>query len=116
MIRCDSTLSLSPFRGPLPLTFAIWLTLLCLQTVLARSSSSYASSTLSDFVDYQTFELDGEIVDMMWCGQNDETILVQTGDGSIYRSRDRGNTWKRLKSLMQKQGSLVADTTQDVSF
>jgi len=38
----------------------------------------------------------------MWCGSNDETILVKTGDGSIYRSRDRGANWKRLKSLMTK--------------
>lgn len=27
-------------------------------------------------VDYQTFELDGHVHDMLWCGTNDETILV----------------------------------------
>jgi len=69
-----------------------------------------------DLVDFQTFELDGEIQDMMWCGANDETILVQTNDGSIYRSRDRGGNWKRLKSLMAKQGAIVADDSQDVSL
>jgi hypothetical protein len=51
----------------------------------------------ADRVEYQTFELDGEIQDMMWCGQNDESILVQTGDGTIYRSKDRGNSWKKLQ-------------------
>jgi hypothetical protein len=51
---------------------------------------------------------------MMWCGANDETILLHTKDGSIYRSRDRGGNWKRLKSLMAKQGALVADESQEV--
>jgi len=45
----------------------------------------------------------------MWCGFNDETILMHTTDGTIYRSRDRGLSWKRLKTLLQKQGSQVAD-------
>mgnify|MGYP000879428181 CR=1 FL=1 len=66
-------------------------------------------SNMADFVDFQTFELDGEIDFMMWCGAQDETVLVKTDDGSIYRSRDRGSNWKRLRSLMTKQGSTVAD-------
>jgi hypothetical protein len=53
-------------------------------------------------IDFQTFELDGHVHDILWCGSTDETILVQTDDGTIYRSRDRGANWKRLKSLMQK--------------
>jgi hypothetical protein len=68
-----------------------------------------AETGMADFVDFQTFELDGEIDFMMWCGSQDETVLVKTDDGSIYRSRDRGSNWKRLRSLMTKQGSTVAD-------
>ena len=67
-------------------------------------------------VDFQTFELDGQVHDMLWCGQNDEIILVQSSDGTIYRSRDRGLSWKRLKNLMAKQGQSVADDSQDVSI
>lgn len=66
-------------------------------------------------IDFQTFELDGHVHDILWCGSSDETILVQTDDGTVYRSRDRGANWKRLKSLMQKQGQSVADADQDVS-
>lgn len=66
-------------------------------------------------IDFQTFELDGHVHDILWCGSSDETILVQTDDGTVYRSRDRGANWKRLKSLMQKQGQTVADADQDVS-
>jgi hypothetical protein len=51
---------------------------------------------------------------MLWCGQNDEIILVQSSDGTVYRSRDRGLSWKRLKNLMAKQGRDVADDSQDI--
>lgn len=85
------------------------ITLLTQLNIDLRVNARGSTDNLADRVEFQTFELDGEIEDMMWCGQNDETILVKTGDGSIYRSRDRGNNWKRLKSLMQKQGAQVAD-------
>jgi photosystem II stability/assembly factor-like uncharacterized protein len=39
---------------------------------------------------------------MFWCGASDEVILVRTHDGTIYRSRDRGGNWKRLKGIMSK--------------
>ena len=50
----------------------------------------------------------------MWCGKQNDVILVQTGDGGIYRSKDRGGSWKKLKSLMMKVGEEVADQNQDV--
>lgn len=51
---------------------------------------------------------------MMWCGSSDENILIHTSDGSIYRSRDKGANWKRLRSLMEKFASTVADDKQEV--
>ena len=72
-------------------------------------------SNMADKVDFQTFDLDGQVHDLMWCGFNDETILMHTSDGTIYRSRDRGLSWKRLRNLLQKQGIQVADETQEVS-
>lgn len=77
---------------------------------LAQSSKDLAAT-----IDFQTFELDGHVHDILWCGANDETILVQTDDGTVYRSRDRGANWKRLRSLMQNKGQSVADADQDVS-
>lgn len=65
-------------------------------------------------VDFQTFDLDGQVHDLMWCGYNNEVVLMHTSEGSIYRSRDRGLTWKRLKSLMQKTAYSVADEDQEV--
>ena len=86
--------------------------------VLLTSLATVSMARYSDMaarVDFQTFELNGSVEDMMWCGTNDETILVHTSDGSIYRSRDRGSNWKRLAALMSKQGQSVKDVDQDVS-
>ena len=40
---------------------------------------------------------------------------MHTADGTIYRSRDRGQNWKRLRNLMLKEGLQVADNNQVVS-
>jgi hypothetical protein len=87
--------------------------------VVLLALTSFVTARYEDValnIDFQTFELDGHVHDILWCGSTDETILVQTDDGTVYRSRDRGANWKRLKSLMQKQGQSVADVDQDVSL
>jgi len=72
--------------------------------------SNAPANKMSAGVDFQTFELDGEVRNLLWCGNSDEIILMHTADGSVYRSRDRGSSWKRLKALLQKQGQIVADS------
>ena len=84
------------------------------------SSSSSSSDTgfhkdMASAVDFQTFDLDGQVHDLMWCGYNDEVVLMHTSEGTIYRSRDRGLSWKRLKGLLQKTAFGVADEDQEVS-
>lgn len=44
--------------------------------------------------------MDGLVRDLMWCGSDDEIILVLTDKGSVYRSRDNGYTWKRLQGII----------------
>ena len=52
----------------------------------------------------------------MWCGTNNDVILVLTEKGTVYRSRDRGYSWKKLQGLIGKVGQSVADQGQEVSF
>lgn len=92
------------------ITKSVLIGICALMRTLVHSRSDFSST-----IDFQTFELDGHVHDILWCGANDETILVHTDDGGIFRSRDRGANWKRLRSLMQKQGQAVADVDQDVS-
>lgn len=81
----------------------------------SNSSSSGYQKDMASAVDFQTFDLDGQVHDLMWCGYNDEVVLMQTSEGTIYRSRDRGMSWKRLKQLLVKSAATVVDEDQEVS-
>jgi len=48
----------------------------------------------------------------MWCGSTNEVILVQSDSGTIFRSRDRGDSWKKLQSIMHQTGVNVIDEGQ----
>ena len=71
---------------------------------------------MSSAVDFQTFNLDGQVHDLMWCGNNDEVVLMHTSDGTVYRSRDRGLNWKSLTKVITKAAYSVKDEDQEVSF
>ena len=84
----------------------------CLIALLGVSLVHAGSS--ADSVDYHKFELDGSVSDIMWCGKSNEAILVLTEKGSVYRSRDRGSSWKILQKVFQKTAETVADEGQHV--
>jgi photosystem II stability/assembly factor-like uncharacterized protein len=62
---------------------------------------SGVSAANTDNVDYSKFELDSPVSDMMWCGPQNEVILVLSEQGTVYRSRDRGSQWRKLQQVMQ---------------
>merc|ERR1719183_261334 len=66
----------------------------------------------SDKVSFQIFEIDSPLLDIMWCGNTNEVILVQSEAGTTYRSRDRGESWKKLHSIMHQTGLSVVDDGQ----
>jgi len=76
--------------------------------------SALAMAANTDQVDYSKYDLDGLVTDMMWCGSSNEVILVLTDPGTVYRSRDRGASWKKLQSMMTSVGTQVADQDQEV--
>ena len=68
-----------------------------------------------DKVNFQVFEIDSALKDIMWCGPTNEVILVQSNSGTIYRSRDRGDSWKKMHSIMKQTGERVVDDGETVS-
>ena len=80
-----------------------------------RSATNVVNAVNQDKVSFQIFEIDGPLLDIMWCGNTNEVILVQSEMGTIYRSRDRGDSWKKLKSMMHQTGMGVIDEGQTVS-
>jgi len=50
----------------------------------------------------------------MWCGAGNESILVKTKEGAIYRSRDKGGNWKKLHAQMKQHASTVISQDQEI--
>lgn len=88
-------------------------------SLLANSCSSNVVTGVkavnADKVSFQVFEIDSPLLDILWCGQTNDVILVQSEAGTVYRSRDRGDSWKKLHSIMHQTGISVLDDGQTVS-
>ena len=78
-------------------------------TLAATLATLLATSKADGIVDYKNFEMDAPVEDIMWCGTGDEVILVQTQFGTIYRSRDRGASWKKMQDVFDSKGYRVSD-------
>lgn len=70
---------------------------------------NFVQAANADRVGVNVFEIDSRLTDIMWCGNTNEVILVQTQEGTIYRSRDKGDSWKKLHSMMHQSGESVLD-------
>lgn len=73
---------------------------ICLLADSTTDIVNVVNAVNSDKVSFQIFEIDSPLLDIMWCGNTREVILVQSEKGTIYRSRDRGESWKKLHSIM----------------
>jgi photosystem II stability/assembly factor-like uncharacterized protein len=77
--------------------------------LIATAASIVMGAPNTNMIDYNKYEMDAPISDMMWCGTSNEVILVLTSAGTVYRSRDRGQRWKKLQGVMAKTGNEVKD-------
>ena len=77
-----------------------WAAICLLADKSAINMVNVVNAVNSDKVSFQIFEIDSPLLDIMWCGKTREVILVQSEKGTIYRSRDRGESWKKLHSIM----------------
>lgn len=73
--------------------------LICLFLVL-----SLPYHVFSGTVDLKLFEIDANVNDIIWCGNNQESILALTELSSVYKSEDHGFTWKKLNDIFQNTG------------
>lgn len=59
---------------------------------------------LSGSVDYKSYDLDSTPKDLVWCGSTRDTVFVLTETSSLYRSDDKGFSWKKLNDIMTHTG------------
>jgi hypothetical protein len=55
-------------------------------------------------IDFKQYDIDANPKDLVWCGPNRETVFVLTELNSLYRSDDKGFSWKKMNDIMTNTG------------
>lgn len=58
----------------------------------------------SGTIEHKQYDLDATPKDLIWCGPNRESVLVLTEADSLYKSEDKGFTWKKLNDILTTTG------------
>ena len=69
-------------------------------TILTLIGLTYAAGT----VNLKVQGLDSSPSDLVWCGSQRDTVLVLTENFSVYRSDDKGFTWKKMNDILTHTG------------
>lgn len=61
-------------------------------------------------VTFSSTEIDSVLLDIVWCGEHKEDVIVLTEKGTIYRSANSGMEWDSLRRVFAKTAKkIVAD-------
>lgn len=74
-----------------------------------RGTCDEGSGALKSF-----YKLDDEIQETVWCGEDNNVILVRTEANSVYRSDDRGDTFVRITKKMHKSAEQIVDNSTEI--
>jgi hypothetical protein len=64
-------------------------------------------------VEIKQYDIDSSAVDLVWCGPTRETVFVLTELNSLYRSDDKGFSWKKLNNLLINKGKDQLDENEN---
>jgi hypothetical protein len=70
-------------------------------------------SVLGGNIELKQYDIDSQAVDLVWCGHNRETVFVQTELNSLYRSDDKGLSWKKLNNILINKGKDQLDENEN---
>jgi hypothetical protein len=57
------------------------------------------SSTFG-IIEHRQYDLDSAPKDLVWCGNSRDSVLLLTESDSLYKSEDKGFTWKKLNDVL----------------
>jgi len=87
-------------------TICLWLALACLFVLVV-------SQPPSDLIKSFTM-LDDVIQETVWCGEDNNVILIRTGSNSVYRSDNRGQSFTRITKVMLKYAERIVDDASEI--
>ncbi len=64
----------------------------------------FAFSQAAGEIEHRRYDLDSAPKDLVWCGPNRETVLLLTELDSLYKSEDKGFTWKKMNDILTNTG------------
>jgi hypothetical protein len=64
-------------------------------------------------IELKQYDIDSLAVDLVWCGANREIVFVQTELNSLYRSDDKGFSWKKLNNILINKGKNQLDDNEN---
>jgi hypothetical protein len=72
---------------------------------------------ISGTIDFKQYDIDAQPVDLVWCGTNRDTVFIVSELNSLYRSDDRGFSWKKLNDILTNTGKNELDENDnEVSY
>jgi hypothetical protein len=69
--------------------------------------------TISGSVDFKQYDIDSQPIDLVWCGPTRDTVFVVTELNSLYRSDDKGFSWKKLNDVLLNSGKAELDENEN---
>lgn len=65
----------------------------------------------------KVYDLDSTPKDLIWCGPSRDTVIVLTEQSSLYKSDDRGFSWKKLNDILTNTGkNELEENENEVKF
>lgn len=71
--------------------------------------SLVAASPNTDTVELQALDLDSPVVDVLFCGPENDITLTLTQKHSVYRSENKGFSWRLLQNILEREGMVHAE-------
>ena len=59
----------------------------------------------SKLINFKYSEIDASIIDVIWCGNSKEELFVLTDLNSVFKSEDKGFTWKKMNDIFNQKGA-----------
>lgn len=113
------------------LTLLFFFSLFCIQLAAGSDTESFSNlsikrilsttadsadkdSSSSSDVDITSSFIDSELLDIVWCGDDNKIIFVLSSKGTVYQTTDAGKTWNKLRELFQKTGKKAVEEDEHV--